>query len=196
MYFKYPHRGWKFKIIPTGTPGLRYSRDLVAPTWKLNAHIIDDTGDVKQVSELIREEVELQAQTGDEFGLEGKIKYIPDNPFSDPVTKEGNKFVPEELDKRFKEIADWYNNLIPSYLEGDFEQLIGTTNSRPASSNREDKPDPTDDPGAPVRNAPEERRAERRRDREFTGSDPRQPGRPPLVQGPLAGPPLPFPIVQ
>jgi hypothetical protein len=136
MRFKYPHRGWEFEIIPTATPGLRYGREVVAPTWQLNAHVVDDTGDVKQVSELIREEVELQTERGEEFGLEGKIRFIEDNPFSDPVTRKKGKFVPLELDESFKEISDWYTNLIPSYLEGDFEQLIGSASSKPAFGNK------------------------------------------------------------
>ena len=53
MTFLYPERGWSFLIMPTSAPGFRKGTEIVAPTWQLQAHIIDQAGDVEDLKDLI-----------------------------------------------------------------------------------------------------------------------------------------------
>lgn len=134
MKFEYPHRGWTFEIIPTSVPGYRKARDVVAPEWRLEAHIIDDAGDVSDLKDLVISEAQMKLATNnpdENFGLQGKIRFLDENPFSDPWTDHGVDYA-DERDKRLTGISDAYSKLIPSYLNGDFDAVFGGLGSKPS----------------------------------------------------------------
>lgn len=135
MTLEVPHREWSFKIVPKEAPGYRLSREVVAPEWRLNAFVSDE-GDVQSLKNLIIQEAELKLAThstdpnfDENFGLEGKIKFIDKNPFSAPFT---SKFEKADLASRTKEIGDWYQKLIPAYMKGDFGSITEGLGSGPA----------------------------------------------------------------
>jgi len=128
MKFYYPERGWEFDVFIKNAPGYRKGRDVVAPMWMIEGHVIDHAGDADKLSDLIKSEAEIKNATNSDenFGLEGKIRYIDENPFSDPRTKNGKDF------KQFDQVADTYTKLLPSYLSGDFDALWANIGSKPA----------------------------------------------------------------
>lgn len=131
MTFIYPHRGWSFKIMVTEAPGYRKARDLTVPNWRIRAHVVDEEGDVDSLSELITSEAQMKLTVGQDenFGLEGVIRFVDENPFSDPQTKAGADFDPgSHMDK----ITDFYSKLLPAYMEGDFDAVFGGIGSTPA----------------------------------------------------------------
>ena len=132
---EYPHRGWQFKIIVTSLPGYRKGRDVIAPEWQIVAHVIDHAGDVEDLKNLILEEAQIKAAINspdnENFGLLGKIRFIDENPFSDPITSRGKSYKDDRY-KSLDSIGDYYTKLLPSYLEGDFDAIFGEVGSRPA----------------------------------------------------------------
>lgn len=128
MTMIYAHRGWQFKIQPITLPGFKYSRDVVAPTWQLTAHIVDGTGDVRSVEDMVKTSILNQSENGG-FDLTGEIGYTADNPFSAPYP--GN-FDPNKTGASFSDFADYYNKLIPAYMQGDFSSITQGLGSKPA----------------------------------------------------------------
>jgi hypothetical protein len=137
IVMSYDHRNWKFHIIPTALPGFRYGSAVVVPEWRLQAHVLDqdapeDLTDAIVTEAQIKEHVESTDPNFDQaFGLEGKIRFVDENPFSDPWTDAGTSFNVERK-KRFDELADWYTSLLPSYMKGDFDAITGGAGSVPA----------------------------------------------------------------
>lgn len=123
----YRPRGWNFQIYPTQMPGFRYGRDVVTPEWTMQAAVVDPD---QNLQEKIMNRAQIQASYGD-LQLFGKatanIGFEPDDPFRTPDVQNANK------DKKLKKgntsrydygkLADWYNNLIPSYLDNNFDDL-------------------------------------------------------------------------
>lgn len=123
----YPHRGWNLKIKPLHLPGLRYGREVVVPTWSLEAHVVEEEA---EMLELAKE----SALLGEFDKLDAGIGFREHNPFSDPdfqpaeITKFlGNGAEPVSIHK----LTDWYNSLIPAYISGDTSGL--TQSSHPAA---------------------------------------------------------------
>lgn len=127
---KYPERGWSFDIYPKTLPGFKYGRDVIAPQWTVVAAIADPSQAPTELQAAILQKAEVDAVENEGnfhlFGaVTGNIGFTKDNPFSDPNVKDvkvknGKVTVDgEDLNK----LADWYNNLIPSYLKGDFGDL-------------------------------------------------------------------------
>lgn len=125
---RYPHRGWTFKIYPKSLPSFKYGRDVVAPEWTLQAAIVEPDRELK---ENIMSEAQIEAVKDSGVKLFGKVTgeigFQPDDPFSSP---DGARKASKQLKKdgsvsrdEYGNFADWYNNLIPSYLEGTFEDL-------------------------------------------------------------------------
>lgn len=131
MTFCYEHRGWEFTVMPKDIPGYRKGREVIVPEWRIVCHVVDGTGDAENLEALIIQEAELKAQFGEEFGLVGKIKFVDENPFSDPFTSRGTDFAANRSDA-FNQIGDFYSKLLPSYLQGDFDSLTGGIGSKPA----------------------------------------------------------------
>lgn len=138
MHFEYPHRGWKFEIMPTNVPGFRKARDQVHPEWRVQCHVVDESGDADTVKDLILQEAEIKAAVGsrdqnwdENFGLQGKITFFDENPFSDPFTEFGANFE-DERGKALTDLADHYSKFLPAYLGGNFEEIFGNLGSQPA----------------------------------------------------------------
>jgi hypothetical protein len=141
MLFKYPHRQWEFEIQPLAAPGFTYELESISPQWEMQAHIVDRTPNAGALTELIVSQV-LNGQ-GETFSLTGFISpdaRDPDqNPFAAPGTVTGNTFTPlnpTQVGEQISKIADWYNNLIPSYLNNEFQSIIGEGGAEPASGKR------------------------------------------------------------
>lgn len=139
MTMRYPHRGWEFKIMPQSFPSFRIGRDVVAPPWRVTAFIVDDSEDIEELNELVLKEVEINAHldTDDKsldtnFGLTGVIRFVDENPFSDPFTDKGQDFANQTLANRVDQLTTWYNKLLPSYVKGNFDAITGGLGSKPA----------------------------------------------------------------
>jgi hypothetical protein len=129
---QYPHRHWKFSIYPKSVPGFVYGRDVVAPTWELNAAVSEYSDNFKE--SIISDQMfagEAAAGGFEPFGtVTAGIGFRENNPWSGP-TQEQAASVAEENQK----IADHFNNLIPSFLGGDFSSTEANYSS-PATSNK------------------------------------------------------------
>lgn len=118
----YHHRNWHFDIMPKSIPALRYGRDVVAPTWQLQA-AVSEFSDNFQDSVLSASEFAGVAQEGnfDPFGkATAEIGYNEYNPWSAPTDK---NYKPGQAKDAYAKVADWYGNMIPSWLGGDFKSL-------------------------------------------------------------------------
>jgi hypothetical protein len=138
VIFEYPHRGWRMEIMPKSMPGLRWGRDVVAPEWRIRAHVVDHGDDADDLKDMIIKEAEIKLATGakgddfdENFGLQGKIRFMDENPWSDPFTAQGQDFATNPT-VAFQKIGDFYSKLLPSYLQGDFDGLVGGMGSKPA----------------------------------------------------------------
>jgi hypothetical protein len=135
MLFRYPHRGWEFKIMVTQAPGYRKATELTVPEWRIVAHIVDSANDAEELSQLILDEAEIKGRIGDtgkfdeHFGLEGKIRYIDENPFSDPWTDHEQMFKPGDYTD---DITDFYSKLLPAYMDGDWDTIFSGIGSKPS----------------------------------------------------------------
>ncbi len=120
----YPDRGWKLKIKPSGLPGFRYGTEVVAPSWSLQAAVIEDD------PKLAKETMEIASVNGFDFTrLHAGIGYDEDNPFTNPKARQSDY----DLETNTGNLTDFYQNLIPSYLEGDFQTLANLDlGSKPA----------------------------------------------------------------
>lgn len=138
MVFRYPHRGWEFEIMPTSAPGFRKGRDQIHPEWRVQCHVVDESGDVDTLKDLILAEADMKAAVGsrdqnwdENFGLVGQITFVDENPFSDPFTEFGIDFKTSK-DDFLKSLGDRYASFLPSYLNSNFEDIFGNLGSKPA----------------------------------------------------------------
>lgn len=133
---KYPERGWSFDLYPKDVPGLKYGRDVVAPEWTMIAAVVEPDQDVvlqtmdAAAAKLIESEGDVQL-----FGkATAEIGFTPENPFSDPLgdprfgkgadAKLNDKKLKQKVTRSdFSQLSDFYNKLIPSYLQGNFSDL-------------------------------------------------------------------------
>lgn len=143
MIMEYGHRGWRFEIQPLETPGFLYSTETVAPKWMMKAHMVDKTPDVSKLENLVVSELEYKERTsGEPFSLKGLISpesgNPAQNPFIAPGTFLGDTFV-ESTAKNAAEgaikIGDYYNSLLPSYLNDTFFQAQTAVGAKPAFGN-------------------------------------------------------------
>lgn len=140
---RYPHRGWTFRVYPKQLPGFKYGRDIVAPEWRMVAHVVEPDPSLK--ASIVTEVEEEAIREGGIrlFGkVTGNIGFIHDDPFSSPdglkdnAGEHGKEKHPQRKSYNNDfEIGDWYNNLIPSYLEGNFDDLAADY-SRPTGLGR------------------------------------------------------------
>ena len=158
---QYPERGWEFRVLPLSIGPLKYGRDLVVPEWSATFHVVQPDQDVMARLVDSNGAKDLADRMGVEGGLlfgkaTGNIGYETDDPFRSPVgIDENNDGVIDDPKERKKyndlykaiiggeapryetaDLGDWFNNLIPSYLQGDFDDLTADY-SRPAFGNRE-----------------------------------------------------------
>ena len=133
MTMHYPERNWEFFIQPLAMPGFSYSRDTVAPSWKMSAHIVDNTSEnYEELTKMAAKEIlNEHSEPNNTFSLKGEISMgsasPENNPFASYGTAYENNFVPgteKKVEAGLKEAADFYNTLLPSYLTGDYESLL------------------------------------------------------------------------
>jgi hypothetical protein len=159
MTMQYVNRDWTFKIVPRALPEFRKGREVVAPEWRMSAYMVDDSYDLQELQDLVRMGYSLH---GEEFELTGGIGYTAANPFSDPFTdgKGGQEhFDPDKTRAAWEDVGDYYNKIIPSWLQGDFDSLTQNFSASPAFLN-------WGHPSESDKSADEQRRREdRQRDR-------------------------------
>lgn len=126
----YGARGWQFAVMPTSAAQFRYGREVVAPQWVVQCHVVDHSGDAHSLEDMTVEHVLNEDSTGGKFDLVGEIGFTVDNPFSSPYP--GVKYDPNLTGKAYDQMADFYNKLIPTYLQGDFETITSGFGSKPA----------------------------------------------------------------
>lgn len=138
MIMEYGHRGWVFEIQPMETPGFTYATETVAPKWRLKAHVVDKTPDVKKLQDLVVAELVGKEQ----FALKGIISLESgdpgQNPFIAPGTFLGDKFVAataKQAAEGVTKIGDYYNSLLPSYLDNTFFQAETAVGAKPNFGN-------------------------------------------------------------
>lgn len=128
---RYPERGWNLKIRPLALPGFRYGTEVVAPTWKLSANVAEADPNMTRLT--LEEAI---SRNFDFSRISAGIGYDQSNPWTDPAAKD-SKYDPKD---GLEEVSDFYNELIPSYLEGDFKSLfVGFYGSGPASNKDRDR---------------------------------------------------------
>lgn len=123
----YPERHWTWHIVPKSLPAFRYGREVVAPEWRMQAAVIEESEEVKQIT--------LQAAKDGLSRITAGIGYRADNPFSDPFAGVRD-FKITDLNKYYDKIADSFSKLIPKYMEGDYDSLLGEIGSKPAFMER------------------------------------------------------------
>lgn len=137
VVMKYPERGWTFRIYPRALPGFKIGRDVVAPEWKMTAAVAEPDQQFK-LKTLDHAQKKLVESEGDVklFGkVTGDIGFEEGDPFRDPLAggsktaRKRNRQEPFRND--YQKISDFYNNLIPSYLANDFDDLAADY-SKPA----------------------------------------------------------------
>lgn len=113
----YHYRNWKFDIYPKNLPGFKYGREVVAPTWSLQAAVSEFPDSFQDSVLSDREFAGIASEGGfDPFGtVTGEIGFKEDNPFSAPDAKKGFKVL--------KDTKDWYGNLIKSYIEDNWDSI-------------------------------------------------------------------------
>lgn len=131
MTMRYPARNWTMRVIPKTLPGFRKGRDVVAPQWRVQAHIVDDYADVEELKNLVLEGVSVQ---GEDFELTGEIGYNPHNPWSDPFPENKGRvdFDPDKTREVWNHYGDYFSKIIPSWLENDFSSITSQFGAKPA----------------------------------------------------------------
>jgi hypothetical protein len=150
MIMEYAHRGWRFEIQPLEAPGFTYATETVAPKWQMKAHVVDKSPDVSKLQELIVQELEVgnteqvggKTVSSEFLSLKGTISpksgNPAQNPFIAPGTFQGDTFV-EATAKQAAEgavkIGDYYNSLLPSYLNDTEFQALTALGAKPNFAN-------------------------------------------------------------
>ena len=112
----YPERGWNLQLRVTSLPGFREATDITAPQYQISASVVEQDPAMQTYT------MKQAAANGFDFSnISAGIGWDEDNPFTNPAAS-GSKYDPKQVTSR---ITDWYQNLIPSYLKGDFNDLFG-----------------------------------------------------------------------
>lgn len=123
VIMSYAERGWYWHIFPLSLPGYRRGREVVAPEWRLEASVYEADTAVNDLS--------LKAAKDGIEKVTLGIGYDPDNPFSNPFADDKN-FKAKDLHEYYDEAVDNFSKLIPAYMDGNFESVIGEVGSKPA----------------------------------------------------------------
>jgi hypothetical protein len=154
--FYYSERNWHFKLYPMSLPGFTYSGQMVNPTWTMQAHVVDDSPDLKLITDGIKGAIVSAINTNDlnvastlvnEFNVQVQGSIVPGNmntSFSlsgnlDPTNQNPNTDPFQTLDPNAQKesaqvtgYADYYSSLISSYFNGDITNLATNIGSSPA----------------------------------------------------------------
>lgn len=123
----YPERNWTWLVVPKSLPGFRYGREVVAPTWRMQAAVIEEEDEVRTLT--------LEAAMEGLKRVTPGIGFRVENPFSDPFA--GVKdFNIKDLGEYYDQAADSFSKLLPKYMEGDYESIFGEIGSKPAFMDR------------------------------------------------------------
>jgi hypothetical protein len=152
---EYPHRGWTMFIKPIQLPALRYGRDVVVPSWSMQAHVVNP--DPEQAELSIDNAVGVAGQIENfEARVSADIGFRRSNPFSDPlatITQEENKLYPGasdiagikvqgsgqaagDLGVALQGLAKQMQSMFEALMSGDVKDLIQSSDvgSKPATS--------------------------------------------------------------
>lgn len=137
----YPERGWVFELIPKALPSFKYGRDITVPEWSMTAAVAEPQWGISQSSAdelknaILQEKFKTQIFERENIELFGKatvntsavasgyetaFNFSADDPFSGPTKAE---YKEDKLRGQYDDVAEWFNNLIPSYLDANFEDL-------------------------------------------------------------------------
>lgn len=142
--FTYLERDWTFTIYPKSLVKFAYGRDVVVPSWTVEAAVSEHDDDYSQT--LIDSKLQEMMESGgvEFFGTAtANIGYKENNPFSGVL---------EPGQEKSDELADSFNKLIPSYMQSDFSDLQANY-SKPviiAGKGNSAPEDRQDDPANPV----------------------------------------------
>jgi hypothetical protein len=134
MIFTYPERDWQFEIIVKGLPGFRQGTEVVAPAWRIQAHIVDHSQDVDRLKDFTKSTLldRLLKKDGGQFDLEGRIGFQASNPFSSPGSIFGDSFDPTYTREAWRKESDRFSEVINGYLDADLDEVYDTLASRPS----------------------------------------------------------------
>jgi len=142
---EYPHRGWTLYIKPIALPAMQYGRDVVVPTWALQAHIEDPDPEMRDlaIDHGVNGEVDNWRNT-----ITANIGFRQANPFSDPmavITREEKDlyYANKDLDEGLRVVGetgqdkpDWgkalqglskqMNSMYEAMITGDYTELFQT----------------------------------------------------------------------
>lgn len=127
----YAERNWTIDIHPISLPGFRMATDVVVPQWQVQAAVAKQPAgdDLIMVSTIAQAEAILGKDTGF-LTLSGNIGFDESNPFSDPAARPANTDgAMPTLNQEFTALSDWYNSLVPAYLQKDFTSILGAAQS-------------------------------------------------------------------
>lgn len=139
---EYPHRGWTLFIKPIQLPSMRYGREIVVPSWSMQAHIEDP--------DPVQRELTIDhAINGDIENFKSRVTanigFRQANPFSDPlavITKEESTLYPKakdivglkvegsetqtdpDWDTAIQGLAKQATDMFNALLTGDFKDLV------------------------------------------------------------------------
>ncbi len=117
VHMYYPERSWHLKIKPMNMPGFREATDVTAPQYQIVANVTEgDPAMEKYTME------EAKNKNFDFSNITAGIGWDDDNPFTD-FYAQGSNYDLQQVTGR---ITDWYQNLIPSYLNHNFDDLFKT----------------------------------------------------------------------
>lgn len=147
MVMRYPERGWTFHIQPLHAPAFEYSFETVAPKWELEAHIVDRGINAESLKTYVGAAAAAELKKFGELKLSGELSPISGDPANNPFIAPLTEFTKGETEKgekiRFKprtdvekldnseKLGDYYVSLLPSYLRGDFADVVKIAGSQP-----------------------------------------------------------------
>jgi hypothetical protein len=124
----YAERGWHLKIKPINLPAFREATDVTAPQYQISANVTETDPAMDAFT------MDEAAKKGFDFSnITAGVGWDDDNPFTN-FFAQGSKYDPQQITGR---ITDWYQNLIPSYLDHSFDDLFksGFLGSKPLLDN-------------------------------------------------------------
>lgn len=129
VVFTYPARNWQFSIWPKALPGFTYGRDVIAPTWTLEAAVKEpDATFADQIKDFATFQaaqtgaVNLFGKATGNFGTTGDLE---NNPFASYSASPHNKgqTINQLATKALKALGDEYAGFVQAWASDDFTSL-------------------------------------------------------------------------
>lgn len=133
--FSYHHRGWSFDLYPRQAPSFTYGTEVVAPTWTVISAVAEPEPELANamMTQITAEQWEMEGggllalndsgTVSMDFFSEMRtpgIGYKEENPFSTPSAK---KFKRKVAVDGTTELADFFNDIVGAYADGDFSSI-------------------------------------------------------------------------